>query len=212
MSFLRSIFNYWSKRIYRKIYFNTLSNITDHVSNNFIWIWQNKIFTKLAWNINLKIKQTLDQSILLILHKQLFTIIIQIIDQSIIHIIPNIILTKIKKIPPPILRLSSNDWHIRLHNCRYQACYRGLIRNTEGSEKRGGERERERSEGWSVLSVLWSVGPRAGWQAQRQPTFLRQSGKPVAINSRERTRLSRGPFQPVSAGDTSIRLPEYFFS
>lgn len=108
MSFLRSIFNYWSKRIYRKIYFNTLSNITDHVSNNFIWIWQNKIFTKLAWNINLKIKQTLDQSILLI-HKQLFTIIIQIINQSIIHIIPNIILTKIKKIPPPILRLSSND-------------------------------------------------------------------------------------------------------
>lgn len=110
MSFvLCSIFNYWSKRIYRKIYFNSLSNITNHVSNNFIWIWQNKIFTKLAWNINLKIKQTLDQFVLLILHKQLFMIIIQIINQSIIHIIPNIILTKIKKIPPPILRLSSND-------------------------------------------------------------------------------------------------------
>lgn len=59
-------------------------------------------------------------------------------------------------------RLSSNSTIIidncnddisqRLHNCRYQACYRGLIRNTEGSEdERGGERIRR-------LGLLWSCG------------------------------------------------------
>ena len=67
----------------------------------------------------------------------------------------------------------------------------------ESSVERRRREERGGSLSWSVLE--------AGWQAQQQPTFLRQSGKPVAINSRERTRLSCGPFQrflpaiPVSA-------------
>lgn len=103
-------------------------------------------------------------------------------------------------LPFEISRSGGIDSHIYSNMC-IKLLWNGA---TEASEAPCAEEERKlvpppwgSGEGnEAILSVAVSV-LEAGWQAQRQPTFLRQSGKPVAINSRERTRdcPASGPFQ-----------------